>query len=97
VQNGLILLKGMADNIMLGPGSMLIVFFPLFRHSGGQKQAEVPDLRPGAGGGRGESERAGLRPFPVPPRRATENIVGKVTKERIFFWFYLPTVHLQIF
>jgi hypothetical protein len=49
----------MADNIILGPGSLLIFFF-LFRHSGGQKQAEVPDLRPGAGGGRGESERAGL-------------------------------------
>ncbi len=77
----------MADNIMFAN-----CFFSLFRHSGGQKQAEVPDLRPGAGGGRGESERAGLRPFPVSPRRATENIVGKVTKERIFFWFYLPTV-----
>ncbi len=78
--------------------ALLIVFvFSLFRHSGGQKQAEVPDLRPGAGGGRGESERAGLRSFPVPPRWATENIVGKVTKERIFFWFYLPNLYLQIF
>ncbi len=50
----------------------------------------MPDLRPGAGGGRGESERAGLRPFPVPPRRATENIVGKVTKERFFSGFIYP-------